>query len=121
MQSLKQDRIVRSEVCEEVWRVKCKGRGHDKDHCPVFMNYLVGGGPIPLRPKAQAGPSVAPAFWCVIYQIGGKHAMDSFHLLQKYTQNLQQLFYNFYRSVGHDECTCRSYELMMDGTATYRV
>jgi len=76
---------------------------------------------MPLRPEAQAGPSVVPTLWCVIYQIAGKHATNNCHLLQKYTQNSQHLFYNFCRSVGHDECTCRSYELMMDRTPTYKV
>lgn len=47
--------------------------------------------------------------------------MDNCHLLQKYTQTSQQLFYNFYRLVGHDEHTYRSYEVMMDQTPTYNV
>lgn len=76
---------------------------------------------MPLRPEAQARPSTVPTLWCRIFQIGGKHAMENCHLLQKYTHNLQELFYNFYRSMGHDECTCRSYELMMDRNPTYRV
>ena len=76
---------------------------------------------MPLRLKVQEGPSVAPTLWCAIFQIDGKHATNNYHLLQKYTQNLQQLFYNFCRSVGHNEHTCRSYELMMDRTPTYRV
>lgn len=74
-----------------------------------------------LRPEVQVGPSVAPILWCTSCQIGGKHATDNCHLLQKYTQNSKQLFCNFSRSVGHDERTCRSYELMMDRTPTYRV
>jgi len=49
-------------VHEEVWCIKCKGQGHDKDHCLVFANYLVGGGPMPLRLEAYAGPSVTHAF-----------------------------------------------------------
>ena len=61
MQSLKQDRTARPEVHDEVWCVKCKGQGHDKDHCLVFANYLTRGGPIPLRPEAQVGPSTMPA------------------------------------------------------------
>jgi len=44
MQILKQDRTPWPEVRKEVWCIKCKGQGHDKDHCPVFANYLVGGG-----------------------------------------------------------------------------
>jgi len=121
MQSLKQDRTPRPEACKEVWCIKCKGEGHDKDHCPVSANYLAGGCPMPLRPKEQAGPSEAPALRCAIYQIGWKHKTDNSHLLQKYTQTPQQLFCNFCRSVGHDEHTCRSYELNMDWTPAYRI
>ena len=76
---------------------------------------------MPLRPEAQEGTSAVPALWCAIYQIGGKHTTDNCHLLQNYTQMSQQLFCNFCRSEGHDECTCRSYELMMDRTPAYRV
>lgn len=76
---------------------------------------------MPLRPEAQAGLSLVPALWCTICQIGGKHATYNCHLLQKYTQSSQQLFCNFCRSVGHDEHTCISYQLMMDRTPTYRV
>lgn len=121
MQSLKQDKTPRPEAREEVWCIKCRGQGHDKDHCQVFANYLAGVGPMSLRPEAQARPSAAPTLWCAICQIGGKHATDNCHLLQKYTQTSQQLFCNFCRSVRHDECTCRSYELMMDRTPAYRV
>ena len=74
-----------------------------------------------LRLEAQAGPSEVPALWCTIFQIGGKHAIDNYHLSQKYTQNSQQLFCNFCRSVGHDELTYMRYELMMDKNTTYRV
>jgi len=74
-----------------------------------------------LRQVAQVGPSTMATLSCAIFQIGGKHTIDDCHLLQKYMQNSQQLFYNFCRSVGHDECTYRSYELMMDQTPTYSV
>lgn len=76
---------------------------------------------MPPRPKTQAKPSVAPTLWCAIYHIAKKYATNNCHLLQKYTQAPQQLFYNFCRSVGHDEHTFRSYDLMMDRTPTYRV
>lgn len=65
---------------------KMQGPGNDKDHCPVFANYLAGGGPIPLRPEAQVIPSATLALWCVICQIGWKNAADNNHLLQKYKQ-----------------------------------
>ncbi len=121
MQILKQDKTPRLEVHEEVWCIKCKGQGHDKDYCPVFTNYLAGGGLMLLILEAQERPSVVPALWCAICQIGGKHTTDNCHLLHKYTQTSQQLFCNFCRSVDHDERTCRKYELMMDRTPTYRV
>ena len=81
MKSLKQDRTIQLEVREEVWCLKCKGQGHDKDHFPVFVNYIVRGGPMPLRLEAQAGPSTGPKLWCAICQVVGKHTMDSCHLL----------------------------------------
>jgi len=73
---------------------------------------------MPLRPEVQEGPSATPNFSCLNCQIAEKHATDNCYLLQKYTQNSQQLFCNFCRSVGHDERTCRSYELMIDRTPT---
>ena len=82
MQSLKQDRTPRLEVHEEVWCIKCKGQGHDKDHYPVFANYLERGGPMSLRPEAQVGPIMVSSLWCAIYLIGGKHTMDNCHLLK---------------------------------------
>lgn len=74
-----------------------------------------------LRLEAQEGPTAAPALWCVIYQIAGKHATNNCHLLHKYTQNSHQLFCDIFRSLGHDEYTYRSYEFMMDRNPTYRV
>lgn len=81
MQILKQDRIVGLEVREEMWCLKCKGQGHDKDHYRVFVNYIIGVGLIPLKPEAQAGPSVGPPLWCAICQVAGKHTTDNCHLL----------------------------------------
>ena len=76
---------------------------------------------MPMRLEAQAGASTAPALWCTICEIGGKHATYNCHLLQNYMQNSQKLFCKNCKSVGHDEHTYRSYELMMDQTPTYRV
>lgn len=76
---------------------------------------------MPLRPEAQVGPSTGPALWCTICQVAAKHATDNYHLLQKFIQTPQQLFYNFCMSVSNDERNCRSYELMINRTPTYRV
>lgn len=43
MKSLKKDKTTRREAREEVWCLKCKGQGHDKDHYPVFVNYVAVG------------------------------------------------------------------------------
>ena len=81
MQSLKQDRAPQLEACEEVWCIKCKGQGHDKDHYLVFASYLVRGGLMSLRPKVQAGLSAPPALWCTTCQVIGKDTMENYHLL----------------------------------------
>lgn len=113
-QSLKKDRATHLEMREEVWCLKCKSQGHDKDHYPVFVNYVVGRGPMPIRLEAQVGPSIGPALWCTIYQVVGKHVKDNCHLLQKFVQTSQQLFYNFFKMMGHNERNCRIYKLMME-------
>jgi len=48
MQNLKQEQTPHSKVWEEVWCVRCKSQGHDKDHCLVSVNFGVTGGPKPL-------------------------------------------------------------------------
>lgn len=119
LQSLKKGKEVRPKVHTEVWCLKCKGNGRDKVHCPIYQNYLIRGGPVPLKPENTTGPSVGVALWCTIFQIFGKHVTDNYHLLQKNFQTSQQLFCVFYKLVGHDERNCQRYELMMERTPTY--
>ena len=73
----------------------------------------MGGGEVLLKPKAQAGPSMGAALWCAICQVTKQHAMDNYHLLQKFIQTPQQLFCDFCKYVDHYERHCRSYEMMM--------
>jgi len=49
--------VAQPEVHEEVWFLKCKSKGHDKDDFLVFSKYNVGGGPMPLGAEVQEGPS----------------------------------------------------------------
>ena len=114
IQKLKQDWVM--EVWEEVWSIKCRGQGHDKDHCPVAVNLVVIGGPTPLRPEAQARPSVITPLWCAICQVGGKHNTNNCHLLPKYNQTSQQLFCNF---CPYEERDCHSYQLLIDQSPAY--
>lgn len=74
--------------------MKCKSNGHENDHYIIFSNYIVGGGPMPLSPKAQEGASTGPALWCAICEVVGKHATNNCHMLQNFVQAPQRLFYN---------------------------
>jgi len=58
-------------MCSEVWWIKCKVEGHYKDQCLVYPNYLVVGGPNPLKPKLSAGPSTESSVWCSIFRVAG--------------------------------------------------
>lgn len=71
MQILKKDRVARAEVRKDVWCIKCKGWRHEKYHCPVFMNYVIERGPIPLWQEAVVWLSVGPMLWCAICQVAG--------------------------------------------------
>ena len=63
------------EVEQELWCTKCKGHGHTKDNCPVFVEYIASGAPNPL--VQNQGP------WCEIYRTRG-HRPQECPLLQKY-------------------------------------
>ena len=95
------------EVQEIVWCTKCRTKGHSKEHCSLFVEYLASGTPDPL-PQAR-GP------WCEICRTNG-HRPQDYHLLKKYVQTPKSLFCTFCKSVGHDENNCRAYELMMERT-----
>jgi len=69
LQSLKKGREAQPEVRAEVWCLKCKKHGHDKDHSPIFKNYTIGGGHVPLRPDNNVGTSAGVALWCVIFKL----------------------------------------------------
>jgi hypothetical protein len=34
---------------EDIWCVKCRSEGHDKEHCPLFHEYFASGAPSPLN------------------------------------------------------------------------
>lgn len=121
LQSLKTGKEAQPEVSTEVWCIRCKDKGHDKDHCHVYQNYLFRGGHVTLKLENIVGPSTGVPLWCAIFQIDGKHATNHCHLLENFVQTPQQLFCTFCKSVGHNERNCRSYELMMEQTPTYRM
>jgi hypothetical protein len=34
---------------EDIWCIRCKSEGHDKEHCPLFHEYLASEAPSPLK------------------------------------------------------------------------
>jgi hypothetical protein len=34
---------------EDIWCIICKSKGHNRDHCPLFNEYLASGAPSPLK------------------------------------------------------------------------
>lgn len=82
LKSLKREKSARPEVHKEVLCLKCKSQGHDKYHCHVFVNYIIGEGPMPLRQEASAGTST------------GHNA-----LFIRWLENMLQMIAIFYRSL----------------------
>jgi len=52
MHKLKQEQTPCSKFWEEVWCVRCKSKGHDKDHCLVLVNFVITRGPTLVQPEA---------------------------------------------------------------------
>lgn len=78
---MKKGKEAQPEVHAKVWCLKRKGHGYDKGHYPIYQNYLIGGGLVPLKPENNIGLSTGAVPWCAIYQVTGQHATDNFHLL----------------------------------------
>ena len=57
------------ETIEEVWCTKCRTKGHSKQHCPIFADYLSTGEPNPL-------PQATPRFPYFARQDARKKTVD---------------------------------------------
>jgi hypothetical protein len=73
-------------VHEEVWCTTCRTKGHHKNECPTFKEYLATGALNPL------------GVWCEICKMMGHHP-TTFPLMQKYQSTARNLFCNFCKSV----------------------
>lgn len=62
---------------EEVWCTKCQSEGHSKEQCPIFKDYMSSGALNPLN--------VGSSLWSEICKTKGKHRLEYFYLLQKYS------------------------------------
>jgi hypothetical protein len=91
---------------EDTWCIRCKSKGHDKEHCPLFREYLASGAPSPLNqvtlPQCEVCRNI--------------HCPGECYYMQKYVQTPTNLYCMFYKLVGHDDRDCRAYELMHESS-----
>jgi hypothetical protein len=59
---------------EDIWCVICRLEGHDKEHCPLFHEYLASGASIPLKQVTLP--------WCEVCR--NRHFPSEFYYMQKY-------------------------------------
>jgi hypothetical protein len=87
---------------EYIWCVRCKSEGHDKEHCPLFHEYLASRALIPLKQFTLP--------WCKVCR--KRHRPGEFYYMKKYVQTPTNLYCTFCKLVGHDDKDCRDYDLM---------
>jgi hypothetical protein len=83
---------------EDIWCIGHKFEGHDKEHYPLFHEYLASGAPSPLKQVTLP--------WCEVCR--NQHHPDEGYYMQKYVQTPTNLYYTFYKYVGRDEKYCRA-------------
>jgi hypothetical protein len=102
----------RKDKREVVWCTTCRTKGHHKNECPIFMQYMVAGMPNRL---------LREGLWCEIYKKPG-HNPYRCPMMQKYQKIPKSSYCNFYKSVGHDDIDYRTMDLMRERTSdAYRV
>ena len=87
---------------EDIWCVRCRSEGHDKEHYPLFQEYLDSGAPNPLNQVTLP--------WCGVCR--NRHRPGECYYMKKYFQKPTNLYCTFCKSVGHDDSDCRAYDLM---------
>jgi hypothetical protein len=61
---------------EDIWCIRCKLEGHDKEHCPLFHEYLASGALSPLKQITLP--------WCEVCR--NRHCPGECYYMQKYVQ-----------------------------------
>ena len=92
---------------EYLWCTKWRKDRHTKDNCLTFMNYVSSGAPNPLNGHGLP--------WCHICQSRG-HRNEECLNLKKVASTLTNLFYKFFKSIGHAKKDCRAYQLLKEKT-----
>jgi hypothetical protein len=59
---------------EYIWCIRCKEKGHGKEHCPLFNEYLASGAPNPSKQTTLP--------WCEVCRT--RHRLGECYYMQKY-------------------------------------
>jgi hypothetical protein len=95
-----------------IWCIICKSEGHDKEHCPIFHEFLASRAPSPLKQVTLP--------WCEVCR--NRHRPSECSYMKKYVQKPTNLYYTFCKLVGHDEKDYRAYDLLHERSIdTYRL
>ena len=95
------------EAQEDLGFTICQTKGHTKDNCPSYMNYISSGTHNPL--------STHKLPQCRICHTRGHHDEDCLYL-QNIVSTPASYFCKFCKIVGHDEKDCRAYQLLKEKT-----
>jgi hypothetical protein len=87
---------------EDIWCVRCRSKGHDKEHCPLFHEYSASRAPSSLKQVTLP--------WCEVCQ--NRHHPGECYYMKKYVQTPTNLYFMFCKSMGHDDRYYRAYDLM---------
>jgi hypothetical protein len=87
---------------EDIWCIRCKSEDHDKENYPLFHEYLDSRALIHLKQVTLP--------WCGICR--NKHRPGECYYMKKYVHTPTNLYFTFYKLVGHDYRDCRAYDLM---------
>ena len=87
---------------EYIWCVNCKSEGHDKEHFPLFHEYLAFGAPSPLKQVTLP--------WCEVCR--NRHHPGECYYLQNYLHTPTNMYFTFCKSVRKNDKDCRAYDLM---------
>jgi hypothetical protein len=67
---------------EDIWYIRCKSEGHDKEHCPLFHEYFASGALSPLKQVTLP--------WCEVCR--NRHHPGECYYMKKYVQTPTNLF-----------------------------
>jgi hypothetical protein len=76
--------------------------GHDKEHYPLFHEYLASRAPIPLKQVTLP--------WCEVCR--NRHHPVECYYMKTYVQTPKNVYFTFCKSAGHDDRDCRAYDLI---------